>query len=265
VRWHEARVTTPTGTILLRRSAGQGARVGLFIHGLGCDGSWFEDQAGELDLGPLPWLVPDLLGHGRSACADDPEGYRIESQAQALAEILATERCAEVVLVGHSMGGPIALRLAEMLMRRDGPRVAGLIYAEGNLDRGDAFMSARVADQDRETFLTDGWDELLAGLRREPGLGSYLRTLEAAGPLVVHASCISLVEHSRPEVTVPRLSRLDCPKLFLFGERNRGRFSSEALAASLGTVRFVPDAGHAMHEDNPREFWALVRDFCSTL
>jgi len=30
-------------------------------------------------------------------------------------------------------------------------------------------------------------------------------------------------------------------------------------------VRFVPGAGHAMHEDNPPAFWALVRDFCATL
>jgi len=257
---------TSLGVVSAVCGGGGGAgRCGLFIHGLGCDGSWFAVQAGAFDMGPLAWLAPDLLGHGCSERPADPCAYRMESQARALAEVVAATRSAEVVLVGHSMGGPIALRLAEILTRGGGPRVVGLVYAEGNLDEGDAFMSAQVANQDREAFLATGWAELVAELRRDPGMASYLSTLEAAGPLVAHASCASLVEHSRPEVTVPLLLGLDCPKLFLFGERNRGRFSSEKLAAGLGTVRFVPDAGHAMYEDNPSAFWALVRDFCATL
>lgn len=245
--------------------AGGSRRCGVFVHGLGCDGSWFEAQAAAVAPGLLPWLIPDLLGHGRSEHPANPAAYRMESQAHAIAEVVAAAHSAEVVLLGHSMGGPIALLAAQALAARGGPPVAGLIYAEGNLDEGDAFMSAAIAAQRREEFVARGWGELLAGLRQDPAMASYLGTLEAAGPEVVHASCVSLVAVSRPEVTVPLLEGLACPKLFLFGERNRGRFSSEALAARHGTVRHVPDAGHAMYDDNPAAFWELVDGFCATL
>lgn len=249
----------------LATGPGGQARHGLFVHGLGCDGSFFAAQAADLDLGFLPWLVPDLLGHGASARPADPLAHRMESQAGALADLLAAEGVAEVVLVAHSMGGPVALRLAEALAAEGGARPVGLVYAEGNLDENDAFLSRRVAGQAWETFEAVGWPSLLAELARQAGMSSYLRTLRSAGARTVHASSVSLVAHSREEVTTPLLRRLGCPRLFLFGERNRGRFTSEGLARRLGEVRFVPGASHAMHEDNPAAFWGLVREFALAL
>ncbi len=54
-------------------------------------------------------LAPDLLGHGRSSW-DAP--WTIEANAAALAALVATEAVGPVVVVGHSFGGAIALRLA---------------------------------------------------------------------------------------------------------------------------------------------------------
>lgn len=258
-------VVTRHGVVSYLATTGAAARRGLFVHGLGCDGSFFAAQAAELDLGFLPWLVPDLLGHGASARPTDPLACRMESQAAALADLLTAEGVAEVVLVAHSMGGPVALRLAEVLETEGGARPVGLVYAEGNLDENDAFLSRGVAEQPWEAFEAEGWPALLAGLERQPGASSYLRTLRSAGPRAVHASSVSLVAHSREAVTTALLRRLDCPKLFLFGERNQGRFTSEGLARRLGEVLFVPGAGHAMHEENPPAFWGLVRDFARAL
>jgi pimeloyl-ACP methyl ester carboxylesterase len=257
---------TSRGLLSYLSCAGRvGSRSGLFIHGLGCDGWWFPAQHEEQDLGFLRWVVPDLLGHGASEAPAEAAVYAMESQAGALAELVAHEAVDELVLVAHSMGGPVALHLAELLGRGGTTRVAGVVYAEGNLDPNDAFLSRRVADQPWETFVATGWPELLAALARAPNNSSYLQSLSRTGPWAVWASSVSLVAESREEVTVPLLDRIAAPKLFLFGERNRGSYTSEAVAARCGEVAYVPEAGHAMAEDNPAAFWRLVREFCARL
>jgi len=185
--------------------------------------------------------------------------------AAALAGLLAQEGIREAVLVGHSMGGAVALALARQLRETGAVRVAGLVLAEGNLDAGDAFLSARVAAQSREDFLAHGWDALLTELAAQRGMAGYLRTLRRAGAETLHAYSVSLVAMSRAEVTVPLVEAVDAPRLFVFGERNRGRFTSEALARRLGPVAFVPRAGHAMYADNPAVFWSMIREFLAGL
>lgn len=257
---------TRFGTVSYLRSAGaMPKRTGLFIHGLGCDGGWFSEHFGRHDLTFVTWFVPDLLGHGKSGRPEDLVAYRMESQAQALDELLSAEGSAEVVLVAHSMGGLVCLRLAELLERRGSARVLGLVYAEGNIDENDTFMSRGIAEQSWETFATSGWAKLIGDLTGDPALSSYLRTLTSAGPLTVHASCMNLVAHSREEVTTALLRRFTFPKLFVFGARNRGRFTSEVIARRFGEVRYIPDAGHVMYEDNPEAFWGLIRGFCASL
>ena len=118
---------------------------------------------------------------------------------------------------------------------------------------------------EREHFLACGWDRLLKSLSGEASVDAYLRTLKAAGSRTVYASSASLVAHSMRAITIPLIESLQAPKLFLFGETNRGRFTSEAIARGLGEVRYVPGAGHGMYLDNPVGFWELIRGFCGSL
>ena len=53
------------------------------------------------------WLTPDLPGHGRSPRA---ASYTFDAQAALVAEALPADR--DLVLLGHSMGGMVALALA---------------------------------------------------------------------------------------------------------------------------------------------------------
>ena len=54
-------------------------------------------------------LAPDLLGHGRSSWAAP---WTIDANVAALAALLEAEAAGPVVVVGHSFGGAVALRLA---------------------------------------------------------------------------------------------------------------------------------------------------------
>jgi pimeloyl-ACP methyl ester carboxylesterase len=85
---------------------GSGQPVLVLLHGMGANGAVWQRF-----LEVLSWrgkvLVPDLRGHGRS-----PHGrhYGYGQHAADVAELL--EREDDVCIVGHSMGGAVALALA---------------------------------------------------------------------------------------------------------------------------------------------------------
>ncbi|MDO4229326.1 MAG: alpha/beta fold hydrolase [Capnocytophaga sp.] len=56
-------------------------------------------------------IAPDLLGHGKTVSIADI--HSMEMMAEAVNQILETEKINECILVGHSMGGYVALAFAE--------------------------------------------------------------------------------------------------------------------------------------------------------
>lgn len=61
-------------------------------------------------------ITIDLLGHGQSDCS----GYihSMEEQADMVAEVLSQLKIKKAILIGHSMGGYVALAFAELYSER---------------------------------------------------------------------------------------------------------------------------------------------------
>ena len=86
------------------REGGEGGARTVLLHGLGANADVWLPLVGHLQG---RWLAPDLRGHGRS-----PHGapYGYASFAGDVADLLGQDE--EVTLVGHSMGGAVAMALA---------------------------------------------------------------------------------------------------------------------------------------------------------
>lgn len=113
-----AEVTVPEGR-LLSLPAGEvqvvetGPRAGspiVLVHCFTCSVNWWE--------GMIPLLARehhvvaiDLRGHGGSEKPTD--GYSMPAQAELLAAALGRLRVRDATVVGHSLGGPISIALAE--------------------------------------------------------------------------------------------------------------------------------------------------------
>jgi len=87
---------------------GDGVPV-MLVHGFGEDGSIWENQISEL-TSKFKLIVPDLPGSGDSERLDQGT---MEIYAEALNDIASQEYLQSFVLIGHSMGGYIALAYAE--------------------------------------------------------------------------------------------------------------------------------------------------------
>jgi pimeloyl-ACP methyl ester carboxylesterase len=113
-----AEVTRPDGEILgLRGGALQVVDRGprdapavVLIHCFTCAIDWWDGMVPLLEADHRVVAI-DLLGHGGS---EKPKsGYSIESQAGLVAEALGRLGVRGATVVGHSLGGPVAVALAE--------------------------------------------------------------------------------------------------------------------------------------------------------
>jgi lipase len=132
----------------------------LAIHGLTGHGMRWRTLATQ-HLAGFSVLAPDLLGHGRSSW-EAP--WTLDANVAALADLLAGETTRPVVVVGHSFGGAVALKLA--VARPD--LVASLVLLDPAVGLDGAWMANIADDMMASPFYLDR-DEA----RNEKASGSW--------------------------------------------------------------------------------------------
>lgn len=158
-------VTTPDGATLsvLVRDPPRGLRPGLlplvFLHGNSCDHGFLAPQIDHFST-TRRVVAPDLRGHGKS---DKPAGpYAFPCLADDVAFLCRTLELGPAVVVGHSMGGMVALEFC----RRHRPQVAGVACLDTTVLPPPGRPSRFAA--------------LLDGLRSENWQPYFLRYFESA-------------------------------------------------------------------------------------
>ena len=95
------------GARLYYQQAGAGEPL-VLLHGLGASSADWENQVPELSR-HFQVIVPDLRGHGASDRAGD---YGVERFARDTWRLLDHLKVRAPILVGHSMGGAVAMQMA---------------------------------------------------------------------------------------------------------------------------------------------------------
>ncbi len=96
----------------------------IFIHGWTCRRRYWDPQLQAVP-GDFGLLAPDLPGHGDTP-APDRKAWTIEGLAEDICQLQAEHTDGPVILVGHSMGGAVALEAAAAL----GEKARGVILAD---------------------------------------------------------------------------------------------------------------------------------------
>jgi pimeloyl-ACP methyl ester carboxylesterase len=91
---------------------GKGTPALVFIHCWSCDAGYWREQLPVFALDHRVVAI-DLAGHGTSG--DSRERFTMAAFGADVAAVVRKEALTRVVLIGHSMGGPVALEAAQLL------------------------------------------------------------------------------------------------------------------------------------------------------
>ena len=116
-------VSAPDGVSIAYELRGEGDTTLLFVHCWSCDREFWREQV-ELFADDYRVVTLDLPGHGASGANREEWSIAgLAADVEAVANELGLER---IVLVGHSMGGPVSLFAAQRLSGR----VVGVVCAD---------------------------------------------------------------------------------------------------------------------------------------
>jgi pimeloyl-ACP methyl ester carboxylesterase len=265
------------GRRVIYRVAGSGPPI-VLIHGMLNSSSHWRSVA--LNLADRYTVIaPDLIGHGDSAA---PRGdYSLGAHAASIRDLLAAIGVDRATIVGHSLGGGVAMQFFYQFPQRVERLV---LISSGGLgkDVKPALRSAALPGVSALLSLTIRPSLLgaLAGagrrLRdREVRAGVYLqavaralRPLENAGAreAFLHTLRSVIDIHGQRVSATDRLYLLEAlPTMIVWGERDRtiplihGRAAHEAIPRS--SFRTLERAAHFPHLDDPDGLSELLREF----
>jgi pimeloyl-ACP methyl ester carboxylesterase len=214
-------------------------------------------------------FVPDLRGHGRSGHV--PGGYRVLDFAADMEQFIREVVGEPCFVLGHSLGGLVALALGSMAPRW----ISGLVIEDAPLWLRRTTVQAgsqRAYDNFKGQYelLLESQDEgTLAELlpQRVPGaaaredatLASRLAQLD---PDVLRMSYDSSLMDSFDIDAAA--AQIQCPTLLVQADpASGGSLADEDAAAVLallarGSHQFVAGAGHNIHQERPAALIAII-------
>lgn len=273
-------------------TAGAGPAV-VLLHGL-MEGAWVWREMTEVWAAENRVLAIDLPGHGQSGVLSDV--HSVPLCAQVVEAVMRTEGVAEAVLVGHSMGGYVALAVADLFPEKvkgvvlfhsqaaqDGEeglkqrqRAIALLEAGGEAKKDfvTRFMPTLFAPQNRERMadriaaLTEAGRamSLEAILAIQKGLAerkSYLHILTSAPSDGEQCSVKPPLGHvgGETEALSPSPTTAFC---FIIGrhdeKQNVAKVMGQAMLCERAEILWLP-CGHMGFWEEPEACAAFVRDF----
>jgi pimeloyl-ACP methyl ester carboxylesterase len=262
------------------RSAGSGPLL-VLIHGIASSSSTWEEVAWGL-RNRYTIVAPDLLGHGESS---KPHGdYSLGGYANMLRDLLGALGHERGTLVGHSLGGGIAMQFAYQFPDRCERLV---LVSSGGLGREVHLLLRSAIVPGAGVVLpwlcAEGTRSIVAqatrwlgrlGLRAGPDLEGIWRGFASLGDADARRAFLATVRNLL-DAGGQRVSARDrlylaeeLPTLIVWGARDPLIPVQHAYAAHEeipgSRLEVFPNAGHFPYRDDMRRFVEVLLDFCAT-
>jgi len=237
---------------------GAGDQALVFVHCWSCDRTYWKNQVDEF-AGDYRVVTVDLAGHGQSGLGR--ETWTVGAFGADVAAVVNKLDLRNVILVGHSMGGPVIIEAA----RRLPGRIIALIGVDNLQSLGQSLAPEAVdawVDQFRPDFAaaTQSFVRTMFPEGTDTALVNYVVADMASSPPEMAIQAISETvrydyRSALAEVRLP-IRTISSDKFPTDIEGNR------AIAASF-ELKLMPGYGHFLHLEAPAEFNRLLRETLS--
>ncbi len=237
----------------------------VFLHGIGGRASgWapIQQTCAAAGYSSLAW---DMPGYGDSPSV---EPYDFDALADALAALLDAHDLQKAVLVGHSLGGMVALQM----WARHPARVAGLVLAasspafgHGSGDFQQAFIAQRLAPLEAGKRMQDVAQGLIPTMVAPgydgPGLTQATACMGSITPAAYKAALGALVQFEQRAA----LPTICVPTLCIAAEHDRTAAPSvvQRMAEKTPNARYLclASVGHLLTFEQPDRFADALLSF----
>lgn len=247
-------------------SYGKGKEAIVFIHGWTCDLTFWRGQAPVYTKHRA--LLIDLPGHGLSEKPD--VSYTQERFARAVEAVMSDAGVERAVLVGHSMGGPVALTFLRLFPAK----TKALVLVDAYVPKPPKDDAERASQKARmepfiRSFQAPNYKETAQKMiesmftdKTTPAQREEIRSKMLATPQHVVASAMEgmfAIEAPKPGETYP------LPVMAIMAA-TPGRAGSEAFVRTVFpnlTYEEWQGSGHFLMMESPDRFNKAVEDFLS--
>ncbi|MCB9136844.1 MAG: 2-succinyl-6-hydroxy-2,4-cyclohexadiene-1-carboxylate synthase [Caldilineaceae bacterium] len=253
---HHPDATDGAPLVLLHGFTGSGAEWDEFARGTG-----------------RTLIAPDLMGHGATHAPADPQRYAMDGAAADVAELIRQMSAEPVHLLGYSMGGRLALYIAQAypeLLRSltlESASPGLMTPAERAARRASDSKLADAIEQDGVPQFVTRWERIplfASQARLSMTTRKMLRARRLANQAMGLANSLrGMGTGSQPSLW-PRLAELALPALLITGaEDEKFRAINRQMADRMPQAQLVVvgAAGHAVHLEQPERFRQIVLEF----
>jgi pimeloyl-ACP methyl ester carboxylesterase len=260
------------------QSGGHGPLPVVFLHGFASAHTTWHDMAGLFPADRFRIFLLDLKGFGQSAKPRDG-AYAIEDQAAMVRAFIREQGFRSVILVGHSLGGGVALRTCMQMQSENDPMTIEklvLIGCAAYPQRLPKFFR-RLSNpllgplllrlipprvMVRDTLAKVFYDSAAITPAR---FERYLRYFSGKGIPYALRATVRKIDPGAYALMGERYRELAVPTLIIWGEEDRiiklkhGRRLHGDLTGSR--LKIMAKCGHNPHEERPAETFEAMEAF----
>lgn len=236
--------------------AGRGQPALLFVHGAGGDHTIWGEQLRELAK-DFSVIALDLNGHGRSPAR---EGDGLQTYVEDVLAVL-NAFAQPTVLVGHSMGGAIALSVA--LQPPKNLVGLGLVGTGARLKVHPQILELCQTDFEKAVELVISW---AFAEQADPALTDKARQqMRRNGQAALYRDFLSCSTFDE----MHRLSEISVPTIVICGREDKLTpvKYSEYLQQNIpnAQLQIIERAGHMVMVEQPEAVTRVLKEFCARL
>ncbi len=249
-------VLSKDGSQILFGTQGQGEITLVFVHCWTCNHKFWTPQIAYFsNKHRVVWL--DLAGHGQSGSVR--EDYTMSAFGEDVAAVINEVGGDKIMLVGHSMGGPVSIEAAKIL----GDKVIAIV----GVDTFYTPFEYPKSEADIEGFVKPFKDDFI-GVSQQLVQSMFMPQVDAK----LKASIVEQFSGQNPEMGVSAIY-----EIFRWNAKNfpsgLARYSNKLRninAAETGnevalheSVTLIPGVGHFIPQVKPDEFNAALNNIIS--
>lgn len=250
----------------------------VFLHGVGANWTVWRKEIDYFRRRGYSTLAPDFRGHGKSDMPEDFQRYRPPHFSKDIHEILQEEKITHFALIGHSLGGAIAINYC-MLFKDCSPSSLVLVestatypFAHDRLFNLNPFVThflrfiARHDSTRKQNFFHFGDVDLShPSLKEKVNLISHLMHLTPLRSIVRTLDNVEKYVFNNKEQIDAMLRHLNIPTLLIAGEFDRiipPKYSKKIQQLDKkAEFQIIKGAHHRIIINHPERVCQIIEEF----